>query len=309
MIPEHHPQEHFARYAAILRERFERKGILHELAGYPNFVVWRYRVVDGQKKKPPYNPNTNLPASPTDADTWGTLETALQALATGNYRGIGFMLSHSPFAGLDLDHSVQGGTLVPSAQEIVAAMDTYTEYSPSWSKATGEGGVHLLIEGKPPGSKKVGNVEVYGEKHYLTITTNHLPGTPTIINSRQEALDHFYASLVSIAPPPTERQNTRGGQAGATLTELPPEAERDELLQRLLRGDITGYASQSSADFVLVLKLLHWTGDNIELTRQLFLQSGLYRADKTERKTGSTTYLDMTINNALKKRSNPPMRR
>jgi len=96
---------------------------------------------------------------------------------------------------------------------------------------------------------------------------------------------------------------------GVPLSELPPEAERDELLQRLLQGDITGYASQSSADFVLIMKLLHWTGDNIALTRQLFLESGLYRKDKTERKTGATTYLDMTIHNALKKRRNPPMRR
>ncbi len=93
------------------------------------------------------------------------------------------------------------------------------------------------------------------------------------------------------------------------LTELPPEAVHDQVLQKLLRGDIIGYKSQSSADFVLVLKLLHWTGDNIELTRQLFMRSGLYREEKTERKTGSTTYLDMTIHNALRKRRNPPMRR
>lgn len=95
---------------------------------------------------------------------------------------------------------------------------------------------------------------------------------------------------------------------GRTRSLLPPEAERDELLQRLSRGDSTGFASQSSADFVLVLKLLHWTGDNIELTRQLFRESGLFR-EKTERKTGSATYLDMTIANAIKKRRNPPMKR
>jgi len=80
-------------------------------------------------------------------------------------------------------------------------------------------------------------------------------------------------------------------------------------LQQLLRGDTTGYASSSNADFVLVLKLLHWTGDNVELTRKLFLQSGLYRQEKTERRTGQTTYLDMTIKNASKKRRNPPQRR
>jgi len=308
MSSEHLRQERAAHYAEALRERFETQGMLAELAEYPNFVVWRYTVVDGQRKKPPFNPNTNYPASPTNAATWGTLESALDALATGKYQGIGFMLSHSPFSGIDLDHCINDGTLQPWAQEIIEALDTYTEYSPSWKRSTGTGGVHLLIEGKPPASKKVGNIEVYGEKHYLTITTNHLEGTPTAINSRQEALDVLYRQIV---PPVEDRpfQNTRWCVGRASdLTELPPEAEQDELLQRLLRGDSTGYKSQSSADFVLVMKLLHWTGDNIELTRQLFMRSGLYR-EKTERKTGDTTYLDMTIANALKKRRNPPMRR
>jgi primase-polymerase (primpol)-like protein len=69
---------------------------------------------------------------------------------------------------------------------------------------------------------------------------------------------------------------------GETMTELPPEAIHDAVLQRLLAGDITGYNSASNADFVLVLKLLHWTGDNVALTRKLFLDSGLYREGKTE---------------------------
>ena len=308
MNAEHPQRERAIRYAAILRERIETKDILKELAGYPNFIVWRYHIVEGQRKKPPCNPNTHQPASPTDSNTWGTLETALTALATGKYQGIGFMLSHSPFSGIDLDHSVQNGVLLPWALEIVTAMDTYGEYSPSWNKETGEGGVHLLFEGKPPRSKKVGNLEVYGEKHYLTITTNHLPDTSSTINKRQEALDALYRA---IAPPVVERpiQNTRWGAAGGMLTELPEEAVHDVVLQKLLRGDITGYKSQSNADFVLVLKLLHWTGDNVALTRRLFMQSGLYREEKTERKTGSTTYLDMTIHNAFRKRRNPPMRR
>ncbi len=308
MSSEHLRQEQATRYAEALRERFETQGMLAELQPYPNFVVWRYTPIDGQGKKPPFNPNTNYPASPIEPRTWGTLDTALTAVATGKYQGIGFMLSQSPFSGIDLDHCIEEGTLQPWAQEIITALDTYTEYSPSFRRSTGQGGLHLLVQGKPPSSKKVGNIEVYGEKHYLTITTNHLEGTPTAINSRQEALDVLYRQIV---PHVEDRpfQNTRWGVGRASdLTELPPEAEQDELLQRLLRGDSTGYKSQSSADFVLVMKLLHWTGDNIELTRQLFMRSGLYR-EKTERKTGDTTYLDMTIANALKKRRNPPMRR
>src|SRR6266700_1522442 len=306
MSTERTRQETASTYAAHLKERIEQKGILQELAGYPNFVIWQYKEENGQRKKPPVNPNTLHPASPADRTTWGTLETALSAVATSKYQGIGFMLSHSPFSGIDLDHCIQEGSMQPWAQEIINTLDTYTEYSPSWSRATGTGGVHLLVEGKPPASKKAGNIEVYGEKHYLTITTKHLPGTPAIVNSRQEALDALYRTLT---PPVVERsfQNTRGGAPGLPLTELPPEAAHDPVLQRLLRGDSTGHTRQSSADFVLIMKLLHWTGDNIELTRQLFRESGLYR-DKTERKTGETTYLDMTIANALKKRRNPPMR-
>ena len=201
MSIEHLRYERATRYAANLRERFEQKGILRELAGYENFIVWCYRVVDGQRKKPPFDPNTHQAASPIEPRTWGTLETALTAVATGRYQGIGFMLSRSPFTGIDLDHCIEKGKLLPWAKAIVEEMDTYTEYSPSWNKAVGTGGVHLLVEGKPPGSKKTGNIEVYGEKHYLTITTNHIPGTPTTINSRQEALDALYRT---ITPPVVE---------------------------------------------------------------------------------------------------------
>jgi putative DNA primase/helicase len=300
-------QETASAYAAWLKERFETKGILREIAGYPNFVVWHFKVENGQRKKPPVNPNTLHPASPTDRTTWGTLEAALSAVATGTYQGIGFMLSRSPFAGIDLDHCIQEGRIEPWAQEIIETLNTYTEYSPSWSRAAGTGGVHVLVEGKPPASKKAGNIEIYGEKHYLTITTNRLSGTPLTIERREQALAALYRH---IAPPTGETvfQNTSGGAPGLPRTELPPEAERDAVLQRLMRGDITGYESQSSADFVLVMKLLHWTGDNVALTRQLFRESGLYR-EKTERKTGETTYLDMTIHNALRKRRNPPMKR
>lgn len=96
---------------------------------------------------------------------------------------------------------------------------------------------------------------------------------------------------------------------GKRLDVLPPEAANDETLKRLLSGDMTGYESQSSADFVLIMKLLHWTGDDIALTRQLFLASPLGKREKATRPTGEITYVDMTINNVLRKRRNPPMKR
>src|SRR5712692_1729957 len=128
MSTERTRQETASTYAAHLKERIEQKGILQELAGYPNFVVWHYKEENGQRKKPPVNPNTLHPANPTDRTTWGTLESALRALANGTYQGIGFMLSHSPFAGIDLDHCIQEGKMQPWAQEIIETLNTYTEY-------------------------------------------------------------------------------------------------------------------------------------------------------------------------------------
>jgi primase-polymerase (primpol)-like protein len=76
-----------------------------------------------------------------------------------------------------------------------------------------------------------------------------------------------------------------------------------------LSGDITGYTSPSNADFVPIMNLLHWTGDNVELTRSIFLASPLGQREKAQRKTGQTTYVDMTITNVLKKHRNPPVKR
>src|SRR6266487_2293924 len=306
MNPEHTGHERFLSYAATLKERFA-SGLLSELQSLPQWVVWRAEIDrEGKQKKVPYTPCDRLArASVKTPDSWGRLDQALTALQSGTYTGIGFMIT-PPVAFLDLDHSYDKttGTITdPQAAEIVHALNSYTEVSPSGK------GLHVLAYGKLPGKGIHTAIELYGQDRFTTITTNHRAGTPRTIEHRQAALDALYRRF---APPGASRedQNTRGWVgSGAARTGLPPEAGNDPLLQQLLRGDTTGYATSSNADFVLVLKLLHWTGDNVELTRKLFLQSGLYRQEKTERRTGQTTYLDMTIHNALRKRRNPPMRR
>ena len=217
-----------------------------------------------------------------------------------------------PFTGIDIDHCVSKNhgqeisrpyMYTDEASKLITNLWSYTELSPSKT------GLHILVEGTVPIGRRKNGIEIYSTGRYFTITTNHLQDTPTTIEHRQEAIEALYKQF---APPQGEQrgiQNTSlGVGSGNALTELPAEAERDAVLQRLLRGDTTGFASASNADFVLVLKLLHWTGDNVDLTRKLFLASGLYREEKSERKTGKTTYVDMTIYNALRKRRNPPMK-
>lgn len=304
MSPEYSRHERFIEYTAALRERFAT-GVLSELQPLNQWVVWKGELEAGKRKKIPYNPrykkaraSVKLPAS------WGSLPDALTALETGNYTGLGFMIT-PPLVMVDLDHSYdrQGGAITdPQAVEIVQSLHSYTEASPGI-------GLHILAYGTLPGKNIHTAIEMYGQDRFTTITTDHIPGTPTSIEHRQEALEALYNRFAPQGRE-TDNQNTRvGGGSSSTLTELPPEAAHDVVLQRLLAGDITGYKGQSNADFVLVLKLLHWTGDNVELTRKLFMESGLYRPEKTERKTGETTYLDMTINNAIRKRRNPPQKR
>jgi putative DNA primase/helicase len=305
--PEYTRHERFIEYTAALKERFNA-GMLAELQGLPQWVVWRGELEDGKPKKVPYNPNyehLQARASVKIPKSWGTLADALLTLESGHYSGLGFVIT-PPLVMIDLDHSVDRTTHTitdPQAAEIVQSLNSYTERSPSGT------GLHILTYGQLPGKGIHTAVEIYGQDRFTTITSNHIAGTPPTIEQRQEALDALYQRF---APPVSETttQNTVGGlRSGSTLTELPEEAVHDAVLQQLLSGDSSGYKSQSNADFVLVLKLLHWTGDNVELTRKLFLQSGLYREGKTLRKTGQTTYLDMTITNALKKRRNPPMQR
>ncbi|SRR5258708_8679611 len=273
----------------------------------PQWVVWRAELEDGKNKKVPYNPNHHLVrASVKIPKSWGTLDQALQALASGNYSGVGFMIT-PPLVMIDLDNSYDRKTQTitnPQAEEIMKAVPTYFEASPNK-------GLHgLVYVGRPIRNVHTENIEIYGYDRFTTITTDHIEGTPATIELRTGEVE---ALVRRFAPQIAERdyQNTRGvvGGGGA-LTELPPEAANDPLLQQLLQGDISPYGNdQSRADFVLIMKLLHWTGDNISLTRDLFLASPLGQRAKTERPTGETTYVDMTIYNVLRKRRNPPKRR
>jgi putative DNA primase/helicase len=282
MKPEQTRKEQFTGYAANLRERFE-SGVLSELQPLNQWVLWRGEIEDGKKKKVPYNPHHHLiRASVKIPKSWGSLPEALSALATGNYSGIGFMIT-PPLVMIDLDHSYDRSTQTitdPKAAEIVQELKSYTELSPSGTE------LHILAYGVLPGKGMHTAIEIYGQDRFTTITTNHIPGTEPTIQHRQDALTSLYNRF---APPVAELdyQNTRGGVgSGNALVELPPEAEKDSLLQDLLRGDLSPFqGNQSRADFVLIMKLLHWTGDNINLTRQLFLSSPLGQREKTQKPT------------------------
>lgn len=173
-----------------------------ELKEREQWVNWQYQWNDKQKKwtKPPLDSNAALKgalkkASSINPETWSSYENALAAYrmhppmkgevlppddgSTGNsgIDGIGFVLTPKDgICGLDIDNCfTDDGQLNATAQHIVNALQSYTEFSPS-----GKGLRLWCFAKKPHGRSKNGDIEVYdgvtqkGKQggRYLTVTGN-----------------------------------------------------------------------------------------------------------------------------------------
>lgn len=178
------------------------------------------------RAKEPYQANGTR-ASSTRPETWCGFPQAVAALEAGGFDGIGFVFSEAdPFVGIDLDDAVDDrGNLKPWAREIVEALDSWSEVSPSGR------GVHIFVRSKwHDRGRKVkhhdGSVEVYDRARYFTVRGCPLDDAPDEIHERQAALDRLAADLFTpikpTAPPPSDklavvRNNVRVMLAGTTV--------------------------------------------------------------------------------------------
>ena len=145
-----------------------------ELKAKPQWVMWNWTWnADKQTwDKPPLQRNGRL-ASSTDASMWTTYENALATYNQGGFSGIGFVITPDcGYVGVDWDDVVveATGELQSPFDLWIELFDSYSEYSPS---ATG---VKLWIKGdKPPSATRRGQVEVYTEGRYFTVTGQLVP--------------------------------------------------------------------------------------------------------------------------------------
>lgn len=156
-----------------------------ELQQHNQWVLWRYEGRGTKRTKVPYSiRGTN--ASSTNKNTWASYESVVTEIdkAGTHYDGIGFVLTEAdPFVGVDLDHCITDGEIDAWAQSIVDKLQSYTEITPS-----GEG-LRIFITGSLPAEgRKRGNFEVYSHARYLTVTGQHLTGTPLQVHARPQEI-------------------------------------------------------------------------------------------------------------------------
>ena len=169
---------------------------LLKLATLPQWIAWKYIAKPGEPKarKVPFDPTTGRRAKSDDPATWGSYAKAAGHAKRQNMPGVGFMLSPDDgLTGIDLDDCRDRvtGELEPWAAEVVAFAETYTEVSPSG------GGIRLFALGKvaKATAMKAAGVEIYGGGRYLTVTGQHIEGTPDTIASAPETLAVLHARV------------------------------------------------------------------------------------------------------------------
>jgi putative DNA primase/helicase len=261
----------------------EASALPEELLREPRWVCWRYETRNGKPTKVPIQPN-GQPAKSNDPSTWSSFASCLAASMRYTGLGIGLMLGDG-VVGVDLDHArdPESGALQQWAQEIIDELNSYTEVSPSGT------GVHILCRGElPAGRRRKGQVEMYSEGRFFTITGHRL--TNRDVEDRTAELAALHARIYGISVDGrrnghSARRNGASAVPGAAadvgdqeLIQRASEAKDGGKFSRLWAGQWQGeYASQSEADLALCSLLAFWTGGDAARIDRLFRQSGLMR--------------------------------
>ena len=284
------------------------------------FCLWRYEERDGRRTKVPYSPNGGGRARANDGSTFSSFERARQVLERhpGRYDGLGVGL-FGDLVGVDMDHCIGAdGELSPLAVEVLGALGSYAERSPS-----GEG-AHILCHA--PGvmfdqaqyraKRSDLGLEVYvaGQtSRYLTCTGDALNDAPVrdCTSELQALLERYMRRSRPDEGPGGGEIHTEGGDAGAEADEETAALDDAEVLdrmrrsrtwpdiERLLDGDWSGrYGSQSEADQALCNYLAFWTRKDAAQMDRMFRGSGLMR-EKWDEERGGSTYGALTIRKAV----------
>lgn len=281
-----------------------------ELMELDRWCVWNYVERDGKWTKLPINPLTGEFAKSNDESTWGSFEAALYAFKKGRADGLGFFFK-APYIGIDLDDveddifRYQNGDYENNiVHEFYETFKSYGEISPSGT------GIHIIAKGKIPGDRRrKGNVEMYSEGRFFTMTEDSLPKYKTIAEVDEQVFKPIYNKYLSSNVSFLPHSNGNHGLSGHDLSDLEVisrihDSKQSTNFERLLKGGWEqDYSSQSEADLAMANILAFWTAKNYTQMDRIFRNSSLMR-DKWDEKRGKTTYGQATLNKAINETQN-----
>jgi hypothetical protein len=280
-----------------------------DLRAVDHWVLWEWKKRKGKWTKVPYSPKTSEEAKANDPATWDSFDNALATARRYHkqFDGIGFEFSpDDPFTGIDLDDAIDPdtGELKPWARHLVERFSSYTEFSPTRT------GVKIVVRGRKPGDKckkkyEDGEIEIYDQGRYFTITGQRLPGTPATIEDRQAELDTTYAELFCTAGQGAPRADNSNGKhhhqplSDDEVIRRAGEAPNGDKFRALMAGDTSRHSGDdSAADMALVWILAFWCDKDAAQMDRIFRQSSLMR-DKWDEQRGESTYGEGTIAEAI----------
>lgn len=193
----------------------------------PRWVRWNWSRVKGKWTKKPVG-------SVTDRGNWGSFNATFERYLSGECEGVGFVFGDG-WSGIDLDESRdENGDLSQLAQEIIAAVDSYVEVSPTQT------GVKIYLRGSLPqgiGTKnKAGTLEVYSWGRYFCVTGEAISGD---IADRQLELEAMHARYVareakpSPVPTPSPAGTGTAGPAVEAMRRIKPSKSENDGTNRL----------------------------------------------------------------------------
>ena len=282
----------------------------NELIELDRWCVWQYEERDGKFTKLPVNPLTGELARSNDESTWTSYEHALYAFKKGRGDGLGFFFKE-PYVGIDLDNveddifRYQNGDYENNiVHEFYETFKSYGEISPSGT------GVHIIAKGKIPGDRRrKGNVEMYSEGRFFTMTENSLHKYKRISEVDEEVFKPIYNKYLNNNVSFLPHSNNNHGLSGHDLSDLEVisrihQSKQSMVFDRFLKGGWEqDYDSQSEADMAMANILAFWTAKNYMQMDRIFRDSSLMR-DKWDEKRGKTTYGQATLNKAINETSN-----
>lgn len=268
------------------------------------FCLWKIEHRNGKKTKVPYQIN-GARARPNDLKTFSSFADVMAVYLKGGYDGIGLL--NKKLVGIDVDDCVlDDGTLNDLGTDVVNALDSYTERSPSgkgirvWVIAN-----HIQYDkAKYYINNRKLHLEVYvpsTTQHFLTLTGNVIRDMNFMERSTelQNVLDKY------MVRPDAGKIRAPVIAPGSILTddeiiEVILRSANAEKFKALFYGSALNEpgADHSALDLALCRILAFYCrGDKAQIDR-LFCKSALVR-DKWDSRRGDGTYGSMTIDKAV----------